>query len=79
MIQMTGLIFIILLFSIPITRIITDHIQKQTKLKAQMIRDEIELEKIKHENYLLETETLKLQLEKERIHLESPMEKHTIM
>lgn len=76
---MIEFIFIIMLFSIPILKTITNHIQKQAELKKQMIRDEIELEKLKYENYLLETEKLKLELEKEKIKLEYPGKNHTIM
>ncbi|MFB6466934.1 hypothetical protein ACE38V_08925 [Cytobacillus sp. Hz8] len=53
-----------MIFSIPIIAIITDHFQAQTKLKHQMIKDELELEKIKQENFLLETEKMKLELER---------------
>lgn len=61
---MTGTIAVIMIFGIPIIAILTSHFQKQTKLKAGMLKDELEMEKIKHENYLLETEKMKLELEK---------------
>lgn len=59
-----GLVTVVLIFSIPILGIITDHFQKQTKLKHNIIKDQIKLEKLKQENYLLETEKLKLELNK---------------
>lgn len=59
-----GLVAIVLIFSIPILGIITDHFQKQTKLKRDIIKDQIKLEQLKQENYLLETEKLKLELNK---------------
>lgn len=40
-----------------------------------MIKDEIELERLKHENYLLETEKMKLELSK----LESPLDKTHVL
>jgi predicted choloylglycine hydrolase len=61
---MTGLVTIIMVFSIPIVAILTNHFQKQTKLKRDMLKDELELEKVRHENYLLETEKMKLELQK---------------
>ncbi|WP_071396255.1 hypothetical protein [Bacillus tuaregi] len=61
---MTGTITVIMIFSIPIIAIITAHFQKQLKIKRGMLKDEIELEKLKHENYLLETEKMRLELEK---------------
>ena len=32
-----------------------------------MLKDELELEKLRHENYLIETEKMKLELEKIKI------------
>ncbi|CEG25327.1 hypothetical protein [Bacillus sp. B-jedd] len=61
---MTGTIAVILIFGIPIIAIITDHLQKQSKVKANMVKDQLELEKLKHENYLIETEKMRLELEK---------------
>ncbi|CAH2713981.1 hypothetical protein BACCIP111895_01135 [Neobacillus rhizosphaerae] len=62
-----GVIAVIMIFGIPIVAILTGHSQKQTMLKADMIKDELELEKLKHENYLIETEKMKLELEKMKI------------
>ncbi|MFJ7725972.1 hypothetical protein ACIQXV_07385 [Neobacillus sp. NPDC097160] len=59
-----------MIFGIPIVAILTGHFQKQSKMKANMIKDELELEKLKHENYLIETEKMKLELEK--IKLDQP-------
>ncbi|MCJ7842300.1 hypothetical protein MUB24_15635 [Lederbergia sp. NSJ-179] len=58
--------------SVPIIAIITDHIQSSAKIKGKFIQDQLELEKLKHENYLLETEKLKLELEK--MQLNAPKE-----
>ena len=60
---MTGTIAVIMIFSIPIIAIVTNHFQKQSKIKQEMIKDQIKLEKLKHENYLIETEKMRLQLE----------------
>lgn len=60
---MTGLVAVIMIFSIPICGIITSHFQKLAKLKQGWIKEELQLEMLKHENYLLETEKMKLELE----------------
>ena len=66
---MTGAITVIMIFYIPIIAILTSHFQKQSKIKRDMLKDEIELEKLKHQNYLVETEKMKLELERMRIGL----------
>ncbi|WP_342515238.1 hypothetical protein MKY34_10710 [Sporosarcina sp. FSL K6-1522] len=53
--------------SIPITAIITDHKRRIVKIKAEMIREEIELEKLKQQNFIIETEKMKLELEKMKL------------
>ncbi|MCR2823543.1 hypothetical protein [Lederbergia panacisoli] len=53
--------------SIPILGIITTHLQSSAKIKGQFIQDQLELEKMKHKNYLLETEKMKLELERMQI------------
>ncbi|MFE8694749.1 hypothetical protein ACFYKT_00090 [Cytobacillus sp. FJAT-53684] len=60
---MTGTIAVVMIFSIPIIAIVTDHFQKQTKTKHKMIQDELELEKLKHENYMIETQKMRIELE----------------
>ena len=62
---MTGLVAVVLIFSIPIIAIVTNHFQTQSKTKHKMIQDELELEKLKHENYLIETEKMRLELEQQ--------------
>ncbi len=71
---MTGTITFIMVFSIPLVAIVTSHYQRVAKIKHSMIKDEIELERLKHENYLLETEKMKLELMK----LESPLDKKVL-
>ena len=61
--------------AIAITAIITEHLQKQSKIKNKSIKEELELEKIKQENYLLETEKLRLELQ-HRISEESMQHKN---
>ncbi|MEH7444122.1 hypothetical protein AABM38_03565 [Heyndrickxia sp. MSNUG] len=74
---MTGTITIIMVFSIPLTAIVTSHFRKTAKIKHNMIKDEIELEKLKHENFLLETEKMRIELN--QMTLESPLEKTKIL
>ena len=59
----TGLVAVVMVFSIPLVAIITSHFQTQAKLKNKMIESEIELEKLKHENFVIETQKMRLQLE----------------
>lgn len=74
---MTDMVMYIMIFSIPLVAIVTSHYQKIAKIKHNMIKDEIELEKLKHENYLLETEKMKLELT--QMKLESPFEKTKVL
>lgn len=67
---MIGLIAVIMVFSIPIIAILTSHFQKQNSIKLEMIESELELEKLKHENYVLETEKMRMELELEKMKLE---------
>ncbi|MFE0505414.1 hypothetical protein ACWF7H_14200 [Peribacillus butanolivorans] len=60
---MIGLVTVVMIFSIPIIGIITSHFEKQAKTKHNMIKDELELEKLKHENFLIETEKMRLELD----------------
>ncbi|KOP82627.1 hypothetical protein AMS60_09140 [Bacillus sp. FJAT-21945] len=64
---MTGAIAIVMVFSIPIIAIVTDHFQKQSKIKHKMIQDELELERLKHQNYLIETQKMRLELEQMQV------------
>jgi hypothetical protein len=64
---MTGTITVVMVFSIPIIAIVASHFQKQSKLKRDMIKDELELERLKQQNFLLETEKMKLELEQMKI------------
>lgn len=60
---MTGLVAVIMVFSIPLAGIISSHLQTQTKFKHKMIETELELEKLKHDNFVIETQKLRLELE----------------
>lgn len=64
---MTGMIAVIMVFSIPLAGIITAHLQSQTKLKSKMIENELELEKLKHENFVIETQKMRLELEQMKL------------
>lgn len=70
---MTGTIAVIMVFSIPIIAILTSHFQKQSKIRFKIVQQELELEKLKHQNFLMETERMKLELEKMK--LDEPKEK----
>jgi anionic cell wall polymer biosynthesis LytR-Cps2A-Psr (LCP) family protein len=60
---MFGIITVVMIFSIPIIAILTSHFEKQSKNKHKMLQVELELEKLKHENFLMETEKIRLELD----------------
>ncbi|WP_033542695.1 hypothetical protein [Planococcus sp. CAU13] len=64
---MIYLVAVIMIFSIPLAAIITSHLETQTKLKHKMIESEVELERLKHENYVIETQKLRLELEQMKL------------
>jgi DNA recombination-dependent growth factor C len=64
---MTGLVAVIMIFSIPIIAIVTDHFKTQAKIKHKMIKDELELEKLKHDNFVIETQKMRLELEQVKL------------
>lgn len=64
---MIYLVAVIMIFSIPLAAIITSHLETQTKLKHKMIESEIELERLKHDNYVIETQKLRLELEQMKL------------
>ena len=62
---MLEVIFIVMIvMTIPLTAIITDHRRRMIKYQADRLQDEIELEKLKQQNFIIETEKMKLELEK---------------
>lgn len=53
--------------AVKVTEVITDHKRKTFKIKAEIVRDEIELEKLKQQNFIIETEKMKLELEQMKL------------
>lgn len=64
-----GLVAVVMVFSIPLTAIWTTHTRKSQKIKALMIKDEIELERLKYDNFLLETEKMRIDLQQKQASL----------
>ena len=64
---MTGTIAVIMIFSIPIIAILSDHFKSNTKQKAKMLATELEIEKVKQQNFIAETEKMRLELQKMQI------------
>ncbi|TQR21507.1 hypothetical protein [Psychrobacillus vulpis] len=64
-----GFVAVVMIFSIPLTAIWTTHLRKSQKVKAQIVKDEIELEKLKYNNFLLETENMRLDLQQKQANL----------
>ncbi|WP_409253913.1 hypothetical protein V1502_08445 [Bacillus sp. SCS-153A] len=75
--MLIAIVTVVMIFSIPIIAIVTDHFQKSQKYKQSILKDELELEKLKHENFVIETEKMKLELE--RMKLERPKDKTEIL
>lgn len=48
---------------VPITRIVTGHLEKMAKIKGDIVHNQIELEKLKQQNFVIETEKMKIELE----------------
>lgn len=64
---MIGVLIVGLVMCVPITAIITDHHRRIVKIKAEGVREEIELEKLKQQNFIIETEKMKLELEQMKL------------
>ncbi|SES29209.1 hypothetical protein [Psychrobacillus sp. OK032] len=67
--DLIGLVAVVMVFSIPITAIWTTHLRKTQKFKAQIVKDEIELEKLKYNNFLIETEKMRIDLQQKQADL----------
>ncbi|WP_017379678.1 hypothetical protein [Paenisporosarcina sp. TG-14] len=58
----------IVMFSIiTIFGIITEYMKDNNKVKAKMLNVELELEKVKQQNFVVETEKMRLELEKMKL------------
>lgn len=64
-----GLVAIVMVFSIPLTAIWTTHLRKMQLMKSKVIKEEIELERLKYDNFLLETEKMRLDLQNKQASL----------
>lgn len=65
MLLVLGIVTVVMV--VPIVAILTEHKQKTAKISVELIREEIELEKLKQQNFIIETEKMKLELEKMRL------------
>ena len=63
----TAVLIVAIVMSVPITAIITDHNRRVVKIKGEFMRDEIELEKLKQQNFIMETEKMKIELEQMKL------------
>ncbi len=62
-----GIIIVGLVMSVPVIAIITDHQRRIVKIKGEFVREEIELEKLKQQNFIMETEKMKIELEQMKL------------
>lgn len=60
--EIIGLISVVMVFSLPLTALIVGQVRGSQKHKARMLKDELELEKLKGENFIAETEKMRLEL-----------------
>ncbi|MFF2753863.1 hypothetical protein ACFVR1_08925 [Psychrobacillus sp. NPDC058041] len=67
--EFVGLVAVVMIFSIPLSAIWTTHLRKSYKARAQIVKDEIELEKLKYNTFLLETEKMRLDLQQKQADL----------
>ena len=65
--MLTAVLIVGIVMSVPITAIITDHNRRVVKIKGEFMRDEIELEKLKQQNFIMETEKMKIELEQMKL------------
>ena len=61
-----AIIAIVIGGSISITAIITAHMRSKERIKLQLMKEEIELERIRLKGYEQETEKLRLELQQEK-------------
>ncbi|MHA6259716.1 hypothetical protein ACXYMX_07330 [Sporosarcina sp. CAU 1771] len=72
-----AIVIVALVISIPVIAIVTDHKRRLAKIKVGSVREEIELEKLKQQNYIIETEKMKLELEKMKLSYTSDVDELT--
>ena len=65
--MLTSVLIVAIVMSVLITAIITDHNRRVVKIKGEFMRDEIELEKLKQQNFIMETEKMKIELEQMKL------------
>ncbi|KGR79551.1 hypothetical protein CD29_05485 [Ureibacillus manganicus DSM 26584] len=65
---------------ISVVAIVTDYLHKQAKLKIEATREEIELERLKQENFMLETEKIRMEIEhtRQQLSLDNSYEKTSV-
>ncbi|MEI4770759.1 hypothetical protein WAX74_14120 [Psychrobacillus sp. FJAT-51614] len=64
-----GFVAVVMIFSIPLSAIWTTHLRKSQNIRARVVKDEIELEKLKYDNFLLETEKIRIDLQQKQASL----------
>ncbi|SUJ13995.1 Uncharacterised protein [Sporosarcina pasteurii] len=64
---MEGIIIVGMVMAIPITAILTDHRRRIARIQQDIVQEQIELEKIKQKNFIIETEKMKLELERMKL------------
>ncbi|AOV07145.1 hypothetical protein [Sporosarcina ureilytica] len=64
---MEGIIIVGMVMAIPITAILTDHKRRIARIQQDIVQEQIELEKIKQKNFIIETEKMKIELEQMKL------------
>lgn len=68
---MEGIIISAMVLAIPIVAILTGAYTSKLKHERQIVHDQITLEQLKHDNYIAETEKMRLELEQQKLLLQS--------
>ena len=58
---------VLVVMCVPITAIITEHKRKIAKINIEFTQEQIKLEQLKQQNFVIETEKMKLELEKMKL------------
>lgn len=65
--MLEGIIIVGMVLAVPITAILTDHKRRIARIQHDIVQEQVELEKIKQKNFIIETEKMKLELEQMKV------------
>ena len=68
---MEDIIIVGIVFTVPIIAILSGIYKTKLKHEQTILQDQIQLEQLKHDNYMIETEKMRLELEQQKLLLET--------